>query len=59
MSDAACLICNRDIEEDERPYCAIRKLDMGLVRPKCQELVKRGNRDALDKLANSRRLFVT
>jgi hypothetical protein len=54
MKPSVCLICRRDIAEEERDCCATRHTDGAPVCPACTQLVRSGNRDALDKLYDAR-----
>jgi len=48
-----CLICKISVAPDAEPYCSTQKKSGGLVCPNCTALIRKGNTDALRKLAES------
>ena len=52
-----CLVCRESIAEDAEPYCSTQKKSGGKVCPHCTSLIRKGNVDALRKLADSAEVF--
>ena len=52
-----CLVCRESIAEDAEPHCSTQRKSGGLVCPHCTALIRKGNTDALRKLADSAEVF--